>query len=92
MKEMFLLITAVLFISCENNEYTRIEQQIIEGRVSALKKGIKRYGRGSISENPVIFVQSDIATEKVILPFEYENKWKVGDSCLLIIEKYKKND
>ena len=27
----------------------------------------------------------------VEIPFEYENRWKIGDSCLLIIEKYKEN-
>jgi hypothetical protein len=32
------------------------------------------------------------ATKEVKIPFEYEGRWKVGDSCLLIIEKYKEND
>lgn len=31
-------------------------------------------------------------TKEVDIPYEYEGRWKVGDSCLLIIEKYKENE
>lgn len=40
----------------------------------------------------MIWVQNDKSTRAIGIPFEYENRWKVGDSCLLIILKYKENE
>jgi len=56
--------------------------------VSAIQQG----HRGRSSVLPKIWVQNDKKTIEVSIPFAYENKWKVGDSCLLIIEKYKENE
>lgn len=88
MKKVILLISLV-FISCNENEYKHIGQEIIDGKVSATKKGYQS-GRGG-SENPKIWVQNATETKGVYIPFEYEGRCKVGDSCLLIIEKYKEN-
>jgi hypothetical protein len=82
----------LLFVSCTESKYTHIGQEIIDGKVSATKAGIKRICRGCINEPPVIWVQTTTTTKKVEIPFEYDGKWKVGDNCLLIIEKYKENE
>lgn len=87
MKNIHVLIISLLVISCTQPKYEHIGQEIIDGKVSAIKKG-HQSGRGGF-ENPRIWVQTPTVTEEVIIPFEYENRWKVGDSCLLIIEKYK---
>ena len=84
-----LLFTVLLFVSCQESKYTHIGQEIIDGKVSAIKAGIKRDCRGCISEPAIIWVQTTTTTKKVEIPYEYDGKWKVGDSCLLIIEKYK---
>lgn len=45
----------------------------------------------STTENypKTLMIRNHEGTREVEIPFAYENKWKVGDSCLLIIEKYK---
>jgi hypothetical protein len=92
MKNIYILILAIIFISCEQPKYTSIGQEIIDGKVSATKNGIEAYGRGSIDNLPKIWVQNATETKEVQIPFEYEGRWKVGDSCLLIIEKYRENE
>ena len=88
MKNIHILILVLLFVSCREPKYTYIGQEIINGKVSAIKNGYRgRYGR-----LPKIWVQTPTTTKEVEIPFEYEGRWKVGDSCLLIIEKYKENE
>ena len=85
-----LLILTTLFSSCTEPKYTHIGQTIIDGKVSAVKEGIKG-SRGGVT-SPKIWVQNATETKEVEIPFEFESRWKVGDSCLLIIEKYKENE
>ena len=85
MKNIHILILALLFVSCTEPKYTHIGQEIIDGKVSATAKG----HRGRASTLPKIWVQNATETKEVEIPFKYEKRWKVGDSCLLIIEKYK---
>jgi hypothetical protein len=94
MKNVHILILSLLLLltSCTEQKYTHIGQEIIDGKVSAIKGGVERHCRGCISDYPMIWVQTATATRQVQIPFEYEGKWKVGDSCLLIIEKYKENE
>jgi hypothetical protein len=61
------------------------EQEIIDGKVSEIDEGYV----GRIATLPRIWVQTPKQTRCVVIPFEYKNRWKVGDSCLLIIETYK---
>jgi hypothetical protein len=91
MKKLILFMSIFLFFSCIKEKYTYMGQEIIDGKVSAVKAGIERDCRGCVDEYPTIWVQTPTTTRKVELPFEYEKKWKVGDKCLLIIEKYKEN-
>ena len=72
-------------MSCTEPKYVSIGQEIVDGKVSATKRG---HG-GRISELPKLWVQTDKVTKEIEIPFEYEGRWKVGDSCLLIIQKYK---
>jgi hypothetical protein len=88
MKNIHVLLLALLFTSCTEQKYTHIGQEIIDGKVSAVREG----HTGRYSSYPVIWVQTATATRQVQIPFEYEGKWEVGDSCLLIIEKYKENE
>ena len=89
MKNIYILFLAILFISCEKPKYTHIGQEIIDGKVSATENNIQHRG---YTEKPKIWVQNATETVEVEIPFEYEGRWKVGDSCLLIIEKYRKNE
>ena len=84
-----ILILSVFLVSCSDSNLEYIGKEIVDGKVSAKKEGVQRTCRGCLSENPIIWVQTPTTTREVSIPFEYENRWKVGDSCLLIIEKYK---
>lgn len=75
-------------MSCTEPKYTHIGQEIIDGKVSATEKGHS----GRVATLPKIWVQTATTTKEVEIPFDYEGRWKVGDSCLLIIEKYKENE
>jgi uncharacterized pyridoxamine 5'-phosphate oxidase family protein len=88
MNKILIIIITVLFISC-NKKYTYIGQEIIDGKVSAIEPGNTKERYPTL---PKIYVQDNKKTVSVIIPFSYENRWKVGDSCLLIIEKYKENE
>jgi len=90
MKNIHVLLLVIIFSSCTEPKYEQIGQEIIDGKVSAVKKG--SIGSKSSSYFPRIWVQNATTTKEVEIPFEYEGRWKVGDSCLLIIEKYKEND
>jgi hypothetical protein len=83
MKQIITIIILVLF-SCTKPKYKHIGQEIIDGKVSAIEYG----HTGRVSTAPKIYVQDSKKTISVSIPFSYENRWKVGDSCLLIIEKY----
>jgi hypothetical protein len=83
MKNIYILFLAILFISCEEPKYAYIGQEIIDGKVSKIDTNSTPY---------FIWVQTPTETRRIIIPCEYRNRWKVGDSCLLIIEKYKEND
>lgn len=87
MKYLLIIFIVIMFMSCTQPKYEHIGQEIIDGKVSATKNGV-RSGRGG-SFSPKIWVQNATQTKEVEIPFEYEGKWKIGDSCLLIIEKYK---
>lgn len=88
MKNIHILILSLLINSCTAPQYEHIGQEIIDGKVSAIEAG--HIGRASTL--PKIYVQNSTKTVEVDIPFKYENRWKVGDSCLLIIEKYKENE
>ena len=88
MKNIHILLLALLFISCTTPKYEHIGQEIIDGKVSAVEKGHV----GRFASYPIIWVQNATETKKVVIPIAYDGRWKVGDNCLLIIEKYKEND
>ena len=84
-----ILIILLLILSSCNDEYKHIGQEIIDGKISSIEPGFGAGLRG-VDKLPVIYVQTNKTTKAVSIPFEYENRWRVGDSCLLIIEKYEK--
>ncbi len=79
-----MLLFLASLTSC-NAEYEHIDTVVIDGKVSATESGYS----GRISRYPTIWVQNSKKTVQVSIPFEYEGRWEVGDSCLLIIEKYR---
>jgi hypothetical protein len=85
MKKILLIQAGLMLFSCTEPKYVSIGQEIVDGKVSATKRG---HG-GRISELPKLWVQTNKVTKEIEIPFEYEGRWKVGDSCLLIIQKYK---
>jgi hypothetical protein len=87
----FLIIILLTITSCSNFKYTEISTEIIDGKVSAIETGRNNYPISRF-RLPAIYVQNSKQTVRVEIPFEYENKWKVGDSCLLIVKKYKESE
>lgn len=87
MKNIHILLISLLTISCTQPKYKNIGQEIIDDKVSATKSG-KNAGLPYDAVLPKIWVQNATETKEVEIPFEYEGRWKVGDNCLLIIEKY----
>lgn len=81
-----LLLAILLLSSCNDDNLQHIGQDIVDGKISAVQPGERRL---RYERYPVIWVQTPTQTQRVVIPFEYERRWKVGDSCLLIIEKYK---
>lgn len=86
MKKILLLSAGLMLLSCTEPKYVSIGQEIVDGKVSATKIGCG----GRVAQYPKIWVQTDKVTKEIEIPFEYDGRWKVGDSCLLIIQKYKK--
>lgn len=82
-----LIILSLLFLSCDN-KYTLIEQEVIEGKISATEKG----HAGRFASLPKIYIQTPRTVREINIPLAYEHKWKVGDTCILIIEKYRENE
>jgi hypothetical protein len=85
----FLFILSILFLaSCTEGPLQFDSREIIDGKVSEVQHG---YHGGEYAPDiqPAIWVQTSTSTNKVELPFEYDYRWQVGDSCLLIIEKYR---
>ncbi len=81
LKTLFL---STFLLSCSDNlQY--IGMEVIDGKISATQSG---YIGARYRTLPKIWVQSSKQTREVSIPFEYEGRWKVGDTCLLIIEKY----
>ena len=88
MKNIYTLILIMLLVSCTEPEYIHIGQEIIDGKVSAVK-----IATTGVNGNPsIIWVQNATETKRIVILTEYQNRWNVGDSCLLIIEKYKENE
>jgi hypothetical protein len=85
MKKILALSVGLILLSCQEPKYVSIGQEIVDGKVSATKRG---YG-GRIATYPQIWVQTDKVTKQIEIPFEFDGRWNVGDSCLLIIQKYK---
>jgi len=78
----------MLLVSCTEPEYIHIGQEIIDGKVSAIQTATP-----GVNGNPsIIWVQNATETKRIVIPIQYQNRWNVGDSCLLIIEKYKENE
>jgi hypothetical protein len=86
-----IVLALLIFCSCSNAKYEKIGQEILDGKVSAYKEGHSNSGEGTITY-PKIWVQTETQTVEVEIPLALEGRWKVGDSCLLIIEKYKEVD
>lgn len=84
MKKVYLILVSILVLSCTEPKYVHIGQTIIDGKVSATQEAT--YGRGG--RYAKIWVQNSTSTQEVEIPNEFDGRWKVGDSCLLIIEKY----
>ena len=74
MKNIHVLLIAILITSCTTPKYEHIGQEIVDGKVSATKAGIKRDCRGCISEPAIIWVQTTTTTKKVEIPYEYDGK------------------
>ena len=84
MKHEYLLLFALFLIFYVEPNRKHMGQTVVDGKVSVVEIGVIE-GIGSASK---IRVQNSTSTQEVKIPFELDGRWKVGDSCLLIIEKY----
>lgn len=84
MKKTLILLSALTLVSCVSRTERKTGFTVIKGVVSSIEKG--SIGRGS--EYPKIYVQTPKNTKEVEIPFQNEKDFKIGDSCILIIEKY----
>lgn len=88
MKRILVMLTLILIVGCSSNEsYKLASQEIIEGVVSKTYSGMKG-GYGRPTYNPKVWVQTPESTTPIELPFSHGEKWKVGDSITIIIQKY----
>lgn len=84
MKKIILISLSLFLLNCNTNNYKLEEEEFIEGKISAIEKG--RIGR--FGYKPKIYIQNPTRTKRIEIPYEYEDKWKVGDTCILIIKNY----
>ena len=82
MKKLILLLSIAL-TSCTESEYQKIGGEIIDGRVSAMETQ-----RAWKTDYCYIWVQTPKETKQIEIPKGYTNRWHVGDSVTVIIEKY----
>lgn len=88
MKKLLTILTLILIVGCGSNDNSKLtSQEIIEGVVSKTFSGTKG-GYGRITHNPKVWVQTPESTTSIKLPFSYREKWKVGDSITIIVQKY----
>lgn len=88
MSTIYLVAIAVSMLiinGCsESGEFNLESQTVIEGRVSAKEKycfkGCSHY----------IWVQDNKQTLKINVPYDFWIKYKVGDSCTTIIQRYER--
>lgn len=59
MKKILALSVGLTLLSCQEPKYVSIGQEIVDGKVSATKKGYN----GILSEHPKIWVQTDKVTK-----------------------------
>ena len=79
----------LLTSSCED-KLKLVSQEIAKGRISAIDEG-RRASR--FVTYPTIWIQTTKSTVEVgHIPFEFLNNFKVGDTCLVVIQKYKGNE
>ena len=88
MKKLLSLVFILTLLSCSQDQSMKlIDQEIISGKVSAIT--LSRYGPyNTLIVSPKIYIQSPTATREVEIPSDFEGRWKVGDTCLLIVERY----
>lgn len=80
----------LLTSSCEN-KLELVSQEIAKGRISAIDEGSQASSR--FVTYPTIWIQTTKSTVEVgHIPFEFLNNFKVGDTCFVVIQKYKDNE
>jgi hypothetical protein len=81
-----IIVILLLALGGCSDPHTRLEStEVIDGEVSAVQRGVRVTYNSTL---PRIWVQSAKETIKVTLPMSYNDRWKVGDSVLLIIQTY----
>lgn len=73
---------ALTVVSCNENNYTVVEQKTVRGKVSAIDDG---YG-GRFAKFPRLYIQDNKQTQVVEVSFQDRDLFHVGDTALLIIK------
>ena len=88
MKTLFL-ISILSLCSCSDSNLELISTEVVKGKVSEVKVGWNSLrGPGEMSK---IYIQNPTYTKCVEIPVGEEQKYKVGDTAILVIQKYKEN-
>ncbi len=81
MRNLLFIIISLLLFSC-NNKYEFIDQEVIIGKITSIDYH-------DHTTKPTVSIQNDVEERKFKIPFEYNRVFKVGDSIMLVVEKYK---
>lgn len=90
MKKLLLILT--LFFTACNEKLKEIGTDYIEGVVSDTESSVIGGGRSGNIFYYYLYVSDGKKIERVQLPYDIYNKYQKGDSCLLLIKKYKVKD
>jgi hypothetical protein len=86
MKKLLLILT-LFFTACSDERIILFETDYIDGVVSEKEYTYFHYG-----SYYYLYVSNSKSTNMVEVPCDIYNKYEKGDSCLLLIKKYKVND
>lgn len=89
MKKLLLILT--LFFTACNEKLQEIGTDYIEGVIYDTESSVIG-SRGVNIFRYYLYVSDGKHIEKVQLPYDIYNRYQKGDSCLLLIKKYKVKD
>lgn len=91
MKHLLFILSFLILLGCQKDKMTKISTETLQGKISFKEE----YGK---YRHYILYVQNPTNTRIVEVDGDTYDKYKLGDSILLVVEKYqipcegKKND